>query len=290
MIALLQALLLLMLAGAPQQPAQQSQEAYAGGEACATCHEDLSIGFKKTPHVRLEKSSHGCESCHGPGREHAESADIAKIRSFKSLTPTRTNAACLDCHKNDKTHSNRLFDTHSKKAVSCTSCHSVHNGAARTMLLAKPTNSLCATCHASERAHFDRPFAHKLSAGAMDCANCHAPHGGPSPLKTQMLASRANDASCLDCHGDKRGPFAFEHMPVKTGGCTSCHQPHGSSNPRMLIRSEVRQLCLECHTNTKSTLANTPPAFHDLRSERYRNCTTCHTKIHGSHSNRAFLR
>ena len=28
----------------------------------------------------------------------------------------------------------------------------------------------------------------------------------------------ANEPGCLKCHGDKRGPFVFEHAPVKTGG------------------------------------------------------------------------
>jgi hypothetical protein len=33
-----------------------------------------------------------------------------------------------------------------------------------------------------------------------------------------------------------------------------------------------------------------PPAFHDLRSPRFRNCTVCHLKVHGSQVNRALLR
>jgi hypothetical protein len=70
----------------------------------------------------------------------------------------------------------------------------------------------------------------------------------------------------------------------------------------MLARQEVRFQCLECHSNLplpapaanavlpSGTMASVPPGLHDLRSPRYRNCTVCHMKIHGSHVNRDFLR
>lgn len=268
--------------------AQQGEKPqYVGSAQCMTCHEDTVVSFKKTRHFQLEKTEKGCESCHGPGSEHADTMDASKIRSFKKLTPLKTASACLDCHKQD-THSNRLFDSHSRNGVSCTSCHSVHAAAAGTRATSKPTNELCQTCHASQRAQFNRPFGHKLEQAAMDCVSCHAPHG--SNTRAQTVASHSNQTSCLSCHSDKRGPFAFEHMPVKVGGCVSCHEPHGSSNPRMLVRSEVRQVCLECHTNSTAALGRTPPAFHDLRSDRYQNCTICHTKVHGSHTSPALLR
>ena len=61
----------------------------------------------------------------------------------------------------------------------------------------------------------------------------------------------------------------------------------------MLIRQDVKTLCLECHANVgvaAATIGGVPPAFHDLRSPRFRNCTTCHVKIHGSYVNRTLLR
>jgi hypothetical protein len=67
----------------------------------------------------------------------------------------------------------------------------------------------------------------------------------------------------------------------------------------MLTRQEVRFVCLECHANlpgpgaaaaSRPALGVVPPAFHDLRSPRYRNCTVCHQKVHGSHVDRNLLR
>lgn len=265
----------------------------AGSEACATCHEDLALSFKKNDHQKLETArgrppGQACESCHGPGSEHVDTLEISTIRSFKSLAPQASQGACLDCHAKEGTHANRLFDTHTRRAVTCTQCHSIHGASESTHLLARPTHELCGSCHATERAAFERPFSHRLRQGAMTCVDCHAPHG--SPLSVQTRSSHVNQATCVSCHGDKRGPFAFEHMPAKVGDCASCHEVHGSFNPRMLVRHEARQVCLECHTNSTAAFGRTPPAFHDLRSDRIRNCTICHTKIHGSHISRALLR
>lgn len=129
----------------------------------------------------------------------------------------------------------------------------------------------------------------------MSCVDCHNPHGSLLPQSIQTVAG--NDRGCFRCHGDKRGPFVFEHAPLRLEGCISCHAPHGSANPRMLNRQEVRFTCLECHANTAAAAANAagtlggvPPAFHDLRSTRFKNCTLCHVKVHGSYVNRALLR
>jgi DmsE family decaheme c-type cytochrome len=107
----------------------------------------------------------------------------------------------------------------------------------------------------------------------------------------------ANEPGCIKCHRDKQGPFTYEHAPVRAEGCTACHQPHGSANPRMLTRAEVRFVCMECHSNlpgtaapANGTLGTVPTGFHDLRSPRFRNCTVCHQKVHGSYVDRALLK
>ena len=62
-------------------------------------------------------------------------------------------------------------------------------------------------------------------------------------------------------------PDSSLNAPVKTEGCVICHTPHGSTNPRLLKRSQVNLLCLECHTFTLDTgapalsLTGQPPAF-----------------------------
>jgi len=41
---------------------------------------------------------------------------------------------------------------------------------------------------------------------------------------------------------------------------------------------------------TKPALPCVPPAFHDLRSPQYQNCTVCHQKVHGSYVDRNLLK
>ena len=76
---------------------------------------------------------------------------------------------------------------------------------------------------------------------------------------------------------------------MRLEGRTGRHEPHGSVNPKMLVRAQQYLLCLECHTMASGILASQPPSFHDLRSARFQNCTTCHLKVHGSNVDK-FLR
>ena len=69
----------------------------------------------------------------------------------------------------------------------------------------------------------------------------------------------------------QQGPFVFEHAPAKLEGCTACHIPHGISNPKMLKRPSVRQLCFECHTGITEELSPQAPSLHNQAQVRYQN-------------------
>jgi DmsE family decaheme c-type cytochrome len=159
-------------------------------------------------------------------------------------------------------------------------------------MLKKHEVLLCMACHNETKSQFNRPFHHKVLEGAMNCSDCHNPHGG-FELKQARLATGA-DAVCFKCHADKQGPFVFEHAPAKVEGCAACHDPHGSANPKLLKRSNVAQLCIECHSNIGVVPGEEPAGAaqvpHDLSNPRYRNCTICHSKIHGSNASSRFFR
>ena len=61
----------------------------------------------------------------------------------------------------------------------------------------------------------------------MSCVDCHNPHGTTNPRLLKTFA--ANEPGCFRCHSDKRGPFTFEHAPMRFEGCQACHEPHGSA-------------------------------------------------------------
>ncbi len=244
-----------------------------------------------------------CESCHGPGGKHADSGDAAAIRNPAKLSPAETDRTCLKCHLNQPTHIGRIQSGHARNQVSCTACHSIHRHGPYGLVPRKAAavNELCASCHTAVWAEFQRPYKHRLPEGAMSCVDCHNPHGSIFPANGQSYA--ANEPGCFRCHGNLRGPFTFEHAPVRLEGCGACHEPHGSANPRMLARAEVRYLCLECHANLPAgvttgsgpiknppSLGGVPPALHDLFSPQFQNCTVCHLKIHGSYVSQELFR
>jgi DmsE family decaheme c-type cytochrome len=286
----------------PPAPAADAKT-FIGSEMCGVCHEDIGKAFLKSPHEAVEKGDrHGfagkaCESCHGPGSKHVETLSASDIRNTAKISNVEIDRVCLTCHRNQTSNTGRIEDSHARNAIACTACHSIHAHGPDGLVARKPAeiNKQCEGCHIDVKAAFALPFKHRVPENAMTCVDCHNPHGSAkAPL---MQLTSANEPGCFRCHGDKRGPFTFEHAPVREEGCQSCHVPHGSANAKMLIRQEVRLVCLECHANmpslpnqTASVVGVVPPAFHDLTSPRFRNCTICHQKIHGSHVDRNLLR
>jgi DmsE family decaheme c-type cytochrome len=269
------------------------------------CHEDTAKALLKSPHGIVNADGAAslkgenfkgkvCESCHGPGSNHVETLSALDIRNPAKLSPAEVDRTCLTCHRNQPTVSGRLEASHARNSIACTTCHSIHGPGQLVTRKPAELNAKCESCHIDVKASFAEPFGHRVPQNAMTCVDCHNPHGTFKPGLQRM--ANANEPGCLNCHGDKRGPFVFEHAPVREEGCQSCHMPHGSQNAKMLIRQEVRLVCLECHANlpvpnTSGIVTGVvPPAFHDMTSPRYRNCTVCHQKVHGSHIDRNLLR
>ncbi len=303
----------------PDLNVNSSPSDYVGSETCKECHEDQFKNFSGTKHSKLKDVAswkdkvQGCESCHGPGKAHLEDAtNPATIISFKNKNSKQISETCLGCHAGKESHNNFRRGEHWRNDVGCTDCHSPHSAPfdhekrgsavfindvsrenpnrASTLRLKASEPQLCMSCHTETKSQFSKPFHHKVMEGTMKCSDCHNPHGGFEAKQTKLGVG--TDAACIKCHADKQGPFAFEHAPLKTEGCTACHTPHGSSNPKLLNRSTVRQLCLECHSALLSTDEGAPSPTHNLSfsNTRYLNCTICHARIHGSNASNLFFR
>lgn len=293
------------------------QDDYVGSETCRACHEPQFNKVANTKHGKFGNLAAwkdkvvGCESCHGPGKAHVESAgDKTKIRVFLTMDSKAVSETCLACHAGKENLNNFRRGEHWRNNVGCTSCHAPHGpdrgnakpgsiefignaerqkpNRADSAMLRSSEPQLCMSCHTETKAQFSKPFHHKVLEGTMSCSDCHNPHGGFESKQTKLAVGL--DAACIKCHSNKQGPFVFEHAPLKVEGCAACHTPHGSSNPKLLKRSSVRQLCLECHSSITEQAAPDAPSFHNQATVRYQNCTICHASIHGSNSSSVFFR
>jgi DmsE family decaheme c-type cytochrome len=252
---------------------------------CVMCHDKAISAFKTTHHGELSQS---CTACHGDATEHVkgavETGEPGPIRSFKNLKPDAINQTCLTCHDKGK-QANWHGGLHDRRGVSCTSCHSVHSFKSEHSQL-KTTNltDTCLTCHTAIRNKSMRVSHHPVREGVMSCASCHDAHDGTKP---KMVKAESVNETCLTCHAEKRGPFLWEHEPVREN-CATCHDPHGSNHEKLLVAKQP-YLCQRCHLNTRhpgtlydfrNTLVGASPSNRAVEHS----CKNCHQNVHGGNA------
>ena len=271
----------------PAEPAMSSQEIF---ETCAGCHEAETSSFLSGPHSALDHeglaalngADSGCAACHGDPTAHLESGgEAGNIFAFGDDDFANVKSQqCLTCH--GAAHPTFFSSHHARAGLDCTSCHSTHSndeqttGEAAFAAVTGPSAS-CAECHADVFSHFEFNERHRLQEGTLDCSSCHDPHASSARWRLGGFKQEA----CVTCHADKSGPFVFEHGSQRVEGCVACHQPHGSPNRHMLTFQSVADLCYSCHAVV--------PGFH-TRFTAETVCTNCHSTIHGSNFDPAFLK
>jgi DmsE family decaheme c-type cytochrome len=274
---------------------------YVGSETCKGCHEEAFNSYAKSIHAKKAISgspanTEGCESCHGPGAQHAEKGGgkgVAIIAFGKKTDAREKSAKCLGCHGETKNLAFWDMSKHKSADVSCDNCHSMHmEGNKKNMLKAKDPEA-CFECHKNIRAQTNKQSHHPVREGKVKCDDCHNPHGS-FDVKAMIKADSVNDL-CYKCHAEKRGPYAFEHPPVSEN-CLTCHEIHGSNHGKLLVR-KVPYLCSSCHStdNHPTRAYNNLHRFGGPATEaknRFfaRSCLNCHGNIHGSSLSAGFNR
>lgn len=254
-------------------------------EECAACHEE-----------RVAQPHHAggtvnCGNCHAGAMAHAESGGEPElVFGFGDDGTSQSRAeACLTCHWTE--HPQFFRGPHAASGTDCATCHSIHEPSPKSRgnllqtadTLGRPMENLgaasavCQSCHGEVFAQFDLNERHRLREGILDCTSCHDPHD----VQPRAQLGGFKQQQCAECHADKSGPFVFEHGSVIVEGCTACHDPHGSPNRHMLTFQRTAELCFSCHA--------TVPGFHS-RFTIETVCTNCHSTIHGSNFDPAFLK
>lgn len=254
----------------------KAEQEKVGTSACAACHSTQADQLQATVHKRIgwdnPIAAEGlCESCHGNGGEHVASGGQNKTVSFKNLSTEEVSKRCLSCHQKSKIFDASKHSLHSQQGTSCVSCHSIHTPKETEHLLVEKQPELCYSCHEDRRADFQKQFAHRVNAGLMSCSDCHDIHGTLND--SQLKTTAEQNAVCVKCHKEKRGPFIFEHEPVKVDGCTACHTPHGSTNPSLIKTNTIQATCTTCHASHGNP-----------------RCDMCHGAIHGSNVDESLRR
>ena len=270
---------------------------YVGEETCLTCHEDKKKSIESTPHGRANNprtpaAGKGCESCHGPGQAHVDGGgDKTKIRNPKTVSPRDASEICLTCH-NRTSHTDFAGGKHDSRNLSCVTCHSVHEPKSEKAQLKTATvTETCVQCHRTQVNKIHKSSHMPVKEGKLECTTCHNPHG--SQNVKMLKEGNSIVEACTSCHAEKRGPFLWEHAPVRES-CTTCHDAHGSNNERMLV-AKLPMLCQRCHVGTRhpATIYDATQVANQSNRIMGRSCVNCHSQIHGSNhptSGKVFVR
>jgi DmsE family decaheme c-type cytochrome len=270
---------------------------FEGGRACLVCHgEDGPLPASDIvhgPHTSLfGRGRRACAACHGASEPHFGIGEDGRRplpdRSFGAETPAdEINATCSNCHAG-QTGPHWAGSAHDLEGLACTDCHSVHGRDGDPMLDAVREAGTCLECHQDQRSEFLRPHRHPVGAsafgsdtGLMACSDCHDAHGSTS---VASLNGMTLNQTCYECHAELRGPFLWEHAPVRED-CSSCHVPHGAVHDA-LLRQRPPQLCQQCHLaqfhpSTVRSGTGLPPLGADPNLLG-QSCMNCHTAVHGS--------
>lgn len=262
-----------------------------GADTCVRCHDEedakVQVLFKTKHAVKADPNSPfgqlQCESCHGPGGQHAQRTSIP-IGLFGKNSPgtvAQQNEACLSCHSNN----NRVGwhgSIHERRDLACVSCHQIHTEHDAVRDRAEQPQ-VCYRCHADIRAAFDQYSAHPVRYAEMTCTSCHQPHDSLFPA---LLSKPTVNQTCDSCHAQYRGPFLWEHPPVPEN-CNNCHNSHGSTNPS-LLKLRPPLLCQQCHSSAgHPSVAYTGqglPGHAPTATLLGGSCVNCHSHVHGSNA------
>lgn len=198
---------------------------------CQNCHGSQIEVTYDAKHMRFatryQSLAINCESCHGPGKQHAELAHSGKIsetadigmKSLSTLSKEESLQICLQCHavkdplRAGYLPGRKLEDYYSLKLPLLAEGPYLADG--RVRHFAYQDNHRYSDCYLN---------------GSMTCVDCHDPHAQHyRDVTGRRLSGRFDNEQCLGCHASKRDRLEqhTKHKQNSAGSlCTSCHMPY----------------------------------------------------------------
>jgi predicted CXXCH cytochrome family protein len=192
---------------------QASGHAQSFCEPCHTVSPNGNVATGDVGWLAVQDSSYHdvqCESCHGPGADHAANPmAVQPVASF--LAASDATNGCGECHAGahhpfvEQWEESRHGNV-SSYAAGREGCNECHDGA--TAIVAQ----------FSEHGR----FLEKGDGEAYDitCVVCHDPHGGPydAQLRASLESTQLFSNLCVKCHNRRTVPAATTHGPHAAQG------------------------------------------------------------------------
>ncbi len=234
---------------------------------CFDCHvSQLATNYDlaaDTYRTTWREAGISCESCHGPGGDHARAMEAGvkghsskeiKIIRTSEFSHERMNDMCATCHakmvpiSTDFTAGDRFFDHYDLITLENQDFYSDGRDLGENYTFTSFCMSPC------------------LKSGKLDCNQCHTPAGRPRYEGAQ------SNQSCTPCHAQiVANPSVHSHHKVESTGssCIACHMPmtrfaamgrtdHSmrAPTPAATIAFKSPNACNACHTDRDAAWAD----------------------------------
>lgn len=247
----------------PQHPDWKTRSNF---KLCAGCH-STGVDAKSQSWTELNIT---CESCHGPGKAHAQKPIKENVVNPARLSTERSLDVCLSCHQAGK------------PSTSAEYAWAVGYQPGKTLTdfwrgFEPEPGKQTAEFWANGTAHKNRvqgnTYTHSvMHARGLQCSNCHDAHG--SRQTSMTIKSASTNALCGSCHGPGKsvGPNYktitehTHHAPTSTGSqCISCHMAKTGENS---VGAEARDHTFNFVSPTVSLDGKTPNSCNSCHKEK----------------------